>query len=281
MRVTDATLNANDTELVHFSLSDVPTSDRFLFRSWSGMATDAIVSSTYAFGASSNKPFLGMSMPDREIVLRLYLNPVYKRNETPADLRDEIYRIISSSRTGEIELRLYSSAAVVGYLMCTVTKVEAGYVNQMPEVQITFKADNPLIRGVSPVRYLGADLPAVNPMVVGDNQSTAPHGFEGCVTFTSAEDSFTVQEKQTDPDWTFTVTPNGGFQVGDKLLFSSDYNNTFVYMDRSSTITHLVDKVQSGSVWPMIFPGWNELYFQEWGSFDLDYVEWYSAYWGV
>ena len=77
------------------------------------------------------------------------------------------------------------------------------------------------------------------------------------------------------------ITPNGGFLVNDVLHFSSDYGAKDLYVTRGSVVTHLIDKIEPGSIWPVLFPGATEIYFVNFGKFTWNYLEYHSAFWGV
>lgn len=283
MRVTDVALYSNLEEVVRFSLRSEKTASRFMARQIVGMDAEEITPKFYGKGKVSGSSFYSFGMKPRELVIRVILNPNFAMNEEYHTVRDELYKAISSSRTGKIEVRFYSGASTVAKLEGFITKLEAGYFNKLPEAQLTIRCDDPMFRGTTPVHIGGSDIPATNPLRLSDIISTAPHGFAAFLTFTAALPEFIIQEKQTDPDWTFEVTPDGGFASGDKLHFSSDMANKHLYVLRGGVgdPEHLIDKIEPGSVWPVIFPGANQVYFPDAGSFDIEYVEYYTAYWGV
>jgi hypothetical protein len=138
-----------------------------------------------------------------------------------------------------------------------------------------------MFRGINPVRLETAAIPTTNPLLIADSQSTAPHGFTGQVTITAPIPSFTIQDKATTPNWKLSILPSGGFLAGDVLFFSSDYNVKNLYLTRSGANTYLIDKIENGSVWPVIFPGRNELFFVDLGKFTWNFIEYHTAYWGV
>lgn len=283
MRVTDVAIWANEEEVVSFSLRKEKTKSRYIARQILGMDATEITPKFYGRSSFSGERFYDFGMKPRELVIRVILNPSFELNEEYNTVRDELYRAISASRTGKIEIRFHSGASVVAKLMGFVTKLEAGYFNKLPEAQLTIRCDDPMFRGLNPVRVETADIPAVNPLRLSDTVSTAPHGFSACVSITNPLTEFIIQEKQTDPEWEFHVVPDGGFDVGDKVLFSSDMASKYLYVIPSGGTDpiYLIDKIEPGSMWPVLFPGSNEVYFPDWGSFVIDYVEYYTAYWGV
>ena len=101
------------------------------------------------------------------------------------------------------------------------------------------------------------------------------------LTFTGASAAFTVQEKATNPDWTFRITPSGGFLTGDILTFSNEDGKKSLYITRGASKIHLLDVVNVGAVWPIVFPGMNTIYIPQRSTFNWVKLEYYPVYWGV
>lgn len=281
MRVTAVAIFAEEEEIVRFAMRGVQSRDRYQIRQIVGMDADEMTPRFYGFGQSSKKKFYDFGMKPRSLVIRTHLNPTFALNEEHAHIRDELYKAISANRSGIVNIRFYSGGSVVAKLYGFIVKLEAGYFNKTPEAQLTIRCDDPLYRSLAPVRLTGSDIPPVNPLRLADATSTAPHGFAACINITSTIPDFTIQEREINPDWYFNVVPDDGFIAGDKIFFSSDTANKYLYRDRSGVITHLIDKIEPGSMWPIIFPGGNDVYFVDWGDFTIDYVEYYAAFWGV
>jgi hypothetical protein len=136
-------------------------------------------------------------------------------------------------------------------------------------------------RAINPVSLSPEEITTTNPLKIGDSLSTAPHGFTMQVTFTAPEASFTIQDDELVPTWSFKIEPDGGFLVDDILYVSSDYTNKQTYIIRDSVVIFMADKVYPGSRWPVVFPGDNTFYLPEMGSFDWESLDFYAAYWGV
>jgi len=281
MRVTSIGLYTDDVEVATFALRKESAKSRYMVRQIVGLDADEITPKFYGFGLNGDTKFYDFSMKPRVLTIRVILNPTFALNEEYTDVRDELYKAISASRHGLVEIRLFSGGASVSNLRGFITKLEAGYFNKTPEAQLTIRCDDSMFRGVNPVRLVGDQIPATNPMRLADSSSTAPHGFTAEVTVNAPIPSFTVQQSETDPDWKFTVTPAGGFLAGDVLYFSSDYGDKDLYLVRGGTKIYLIDRIQPGSVWPILFPGATMLFFVNRASFTWNYLEYHSAFWGV
>lgn len=281
MRVTSIGLYTDEIEVATFALRKESAKSRYMVRQITGLDADEITPKFYGFGLNGQNKFYDFGMKPRILVIRVILNPTFALNEEYTDVRDELYKAISASRHGLVDIRFFSGGASISQLRGFITKLEAGYFNKTPEAQLTIRCDDSMFRGMNPVHLDASEIPAKNPLRIADSQSTAPHGFAAEVRVTAAIPSFVVQDKQNDPDWKFTVIPAGGFLVGDVLKFSSDFGAKDLHVVRAGTPIYLIDKIQTGSMWPILFPGATELYFANFGSFAWNYLEYHAAYWGV
>lgn len=281
MRVTTVGLYTNDVEVATFALRKESTKSRYMARQIIGLDSDEITPKFYGFGLNSNSKFYDFGMKPRELVIRVMLNPTFALNEEYTDVRDELYKAISATRSGKVEVRFFSGGASVSKLDGFIIKLEAGYFNKTPEAQLTIRCDESMFRGINPIRLETADIPRTNPLRLADSHSTAPHGFTGQVTFTAASPSFTIQDRELNPDWKFKIIPSGGFLTGDVLYFSSNYGLRDLYVTRAGNVIHLSDRIETGSVWPILFPGATELWFVDIARFTWNFIEYHTAYWGV
>jgi len=270
------------SEDIVFGVREHGSGCRYLVRGIVGIDAEELVPKFYGFGAESGEKFYEYTMPPRDIVMRLILNPSFRTNEDVSAIRDDIYRLISSGRTGQLSLQFNSGSAIVSSIIGKVTKCEVGYFAQTPEMQVTVHCDDPMFRSVAPIGFSPAELPSVNPVPLVDDASTAPHGLSFKVKFTATTSTFVIQDAASSPDWVFQVTPPTNFLTNDELHFSSQYGAKRIFWNKAiGTDIELMDKVISGSVWPQIFPGMNELYFLQIANFDWLELNYYSTFWGL
>lgn len=281
MRVTSVSLLANDEQTLQFDLRNVNAQSQYVVRTIIGLDADEIVPRFYGFSKDGVKRFYDFRLKQREIIMRVVMNPRFNLNETHSDIRDELYRAISATRSGLLQLQFYAGASVVAQISGHMTKLEVPYFSKTPELQLTIRCGDPIFRGINPVIMEPEDLEEENPIIIADSLSTAPHGFETQVTFTATTPTFTIQNTETDPEWDFKITPPSSFLAGDTLHIGSGFTNRYLYMVRGGVTTHLLDLVDPGSVWPTIFPGFNEFHFADIDNFDWNFIKFYAAYWGV
>lgn len=283
MKVTNIDLYCScNNHLINLSFRDPTSTNSYVAKALSGIDSGDITAKFYGLGSSSNSKFYTMSLDKRELVIRISLNPKYSAGETITTLRDRLYRGISSSRTGAIDVQFKDGNSVVAAVKGLVTKLEANHFSDTPEVQLTMDCVDPMLTSPD-FTYPQTDFASPNTPVIIDDVSTAPHGFEFEVVFNGPTPFFKIQDEAY--DWKFEVMPGDvfgiiGFQNLDVLKFSSVNNKRHLYMNREGQTIHLLDRLKSDSVWPIIFPGTNEFYITA-DNFSWNYIRHHHTYWGL
>lgn len=281
MKFTSLSLVTDNQEALRFDLRNLETHAPFQVKNVVGLDADELIPKFYAFSRNGQKRFYELTTKPRDVSFRVKLNPRFHLDEDHSYLRDQLYRVIAAARDPQVELQFHDGASTVAHAYGFITKFEAPRFTKTPDVQITMRCNDAMFRGVNPTIMDENALGSVNPIVVADSASTAPHGFRMSVTFTATVTEFVIQDKETDPDWSFMVDPPVSFIAGDVLHVSSEHGNKYVYMVRGGVTTHLMDKVDSTSVWPTIFHGFNEFWFPQIASFDWNYIQYDTTHWGI
>jgi len=289
MKVTNVDLYCSCSEhVLNLSYRDPASTNKYNVKSIYGLDADEIISSYYASGSISNDPFYTMASPKRDIVVRLVLNPDYQAGETVSDLRDRLYRAISSNRTGVVELRFKDGAVEQASVKGFVSKFEAAHFSEVPELQMTITCQDPMLRAPLDEIISGESLNQVSPWFQ-DLVSTAPHGatfiFKVVAVANSIE--FTqFTESGIDPDWSFKILPpitaTETTFINDDLVYISSINKQrSVSLIRGVNKIQLADKIQPFSVWPAIFPGNNQFTIIESTKYKLHEINHRHSFWGV
>lgn len=279
MRITSVEFHPDgSSNFMALSFRDPTRQNPYNVKGMTGLDADEIISQFY--GTPGSTSFFNLTPANRDVVARIELNPRYHLDETPSKLRDAIYKMIASSRRGLIHIQFKDVDTVVAQVSGKFQKLEAGLFNETPEIQVTIKCDDPWLRAPNPVslNVVGLDPTLTN---IEDELSTAPHGFKFEMTFQADMPSFVMQDPD-DPDWSFEVTPLTGFDTGDVLHYSSEFNDRYLYVVRGGTTIYLADVIAPGSAWPIIFPERVNKFAADNGS-DLDWasITYYPTYWGV
>lgn len=279
--------SGTDVSFAELSLDKADLTESYIVEKILGLDADTIIPKFY--GNYSDDEFYEMSMPPRDVNLKIQLNPQYSEGETPSSLRDALYRAISYSRTGLVHLRLMLGAVQVAYIQGFIKKLESDIFTANPNVEMIVECGFPFLR--SPTYTDIAGDPGVtppNPTLI-DSLSTAPHGFVMELQFTATvATSFTIQGKSGTVEWPFKILrPDGDpFVSGDRLYLSSERDNKYLYMVPNGSDPGegddvlLVDSIDINPIWPIIFPGENQLGFST-SNVLINSLTFKHHYWGV
>lgn len=280
MRVTRVELHpANSSNVAVLSFRDPQRLNPYNVRAIIGLDADNIVPKYYGVSGNSAASFHHLSLQDRELVMRIQLNPRAQQDESYSSLRDDLYKLIASSRTGLIQIRFLDGEDVVAAISGFVRKFEAPHFERTPEVQLTIDPTDPMLRALDPVNV---DISGLDPLLttIVDNVSTAPHGFEFGMSFLGFVATFSITNP-FDSSWSFDVSPVGGFGAGDVLHFSSDPKDKKLHIERGPIEIPLADVIAPGSVWPILFPEDNPFSCENAELMQWAYIRHYPTYWGV
>ena len=284
MRVTDIEISFGQVNFLNVAVQGSSTSDRFLIKTVIGLDADEIVSKFYGFSTTSRTRQYSVSLPKREIVMRIVLNPTYANNETVEEIRDRLYRIISADRSGLVTLVFRAEGASMAKISGFLTKFEVPHFSKEPELQLTIRCDDPMFRSIGLLETLDDALPDTDVFNLSDTTSNAPHGFEMGLTATAISSQFLMQDVQVEPEWKFQVIPESDFAVGDQLKISTTFGDKQLDLipNGGGSAVPLVDRVSTDSYWPLIFPGANPFWIENLSTnWTVDYIQYYATFWGV
>lgn len=280
MKITSVELHRADSASVAvFSFRDPSRINPYNIKNIGGLDAEEIFSNYYGTSANSSEKMYALSLRSRTIVLLVELNPSFSSGETISDLRDKLYRMISSTRTGVVELQFKEETITVVSVSGFVTKLEASHFVKTPEIQVTIECSDPILRAPTDTVIPSESLDPVSTDLI-DDLSTAPHGFKTNLTVQNVFPDFIIEDP-SDPSWIFKVSPNGGFLPGDVVHFSSEHNNKYFYVARGDDDIHMADAITPASVWPIMFPGSNVFKITDETLLIWNSVSYKPAYWGV
>ncbi len=296
MKVTSIKLTPNNSTMspIILSFKSPIGTNPYLCKAIDGLATDEIVPDYYGYSTSGTDLFYNLINAKRDIVVLMGLNPSFASHETYSALRDTLYSMIVSSRTGLITIEFVHGDTTIAVLSGRIGKYETNLFEPKQEVLLTINCIKPNLRGIPTVEL--TDQPdSTGLLVVEDDISTAPHPFIMELAFTDSIDSLQIKQinpmfPADDQQWnTLDILPHGGFSPGDILSYSNeDYDipnfydgDKYLYYRRDGGATHLLDVVRPHSKWPIIFPGVNNYVFSHHDAFTLNYLRYWPSYWGV
>lgn len=213
----------------------------------------------------------GKIVADREIVIRVELQPDYTVGEKVSDLRDGLYGLLTPGVSDEVEVQLLDGATVVATVKGQAKNPEINPFSTAPEMQITISCYTPYLS--APASTLVATPPnKLFPVVL--NEGSAPAGFTMEVNFIDTRGwwFFTRGDQKMRFDYPFIN--------GDILKFSTQYGNRYVRLERAGVTTNILKSLSFDSTWIQLHGGLNTFTANTvqytWGP-----IRYTPQYWGI
>lgn len=277
MKIDRIELCPDAGDYIPLSFKDPNNYYSFNVKNIQGLDADDIVSKYY--GSAGNSKFYNLALQKRDVIFQIGLNPNWAQNENYASLRDKLYKLISTSRTGRVQLKFKNNGEDICGVSGTISKFETSQFEQNQEVKLTVSCDDTLLRALTPsvVSVMGLN-PAGSTII--DTQSTAPHGFTFAMLINASISNIMITDMKSDSIFEIdSITP---FVGGDVLYFSSELNDKQLYILRGGSIViPIADLITPDSIWPIMFPGENQFMFNPAENLVWQGVSFYATYWGV
>jgi hypothetical protein len=91
MRVTSVSILSEEVEAIRFDLRSTTAKSQYIISNIAGLDADEIIPKFYGFSKDGTKRFYDFKLRQRELVLRIVMNPNYRLGETNSDIRDNVY----------------------------------------------------------------------------------------------------------------------------------------------------------------------------------------------
>lgn len=262
-------IRLNGLAVVDLPIIDATPQDLYICKSVEGLGpveVDVAISRTLNAGGV----FQGKNPQNKQIVALVGLNPDYSLGQVPADLRTDIYGMMSTP-DGSINVQIVNDEDVVAEITGYVGNVEINPFSDKPEVQITINCTSSYFSAPDELFIAPSDKTAV----VIDNTGTAPTGFFMGVLFTSNVSDWSIthisgQKMQFDFD----------FLTGDLLEFDTRPGHRGIWVTRASVRTNIIYVLTSDSTWLMLHGGANNFTTSS-SAFDWGDVFYLPLFWGI
>lgn len=233
-------------------------------------------------GFDTNGVSVYTSFPeDREISARVSFN--LGAGKSISELRSTLYKYISRS----LRIELLNGSNIVAVTYGYISNVDTSHFSNDPDVEITIKCDYADFMAPESVSFVEASLSVASPILTY-NEGDAPTGLDLHFKSTSATPiaGFTISNyaKFWHDGSTITNSFDLDFSIlqNDEIFLSTHPQNKRLTLLRSAVTYDLAGYLNSGAVWPKLYPGVNTF------TWDLNgaWVDWLSAsytprFWGV
>lgn len=215
--------------------------------------------------------YQGRRPQSREIVLRVGLNPDFGIGQTAADLRTELYGLLTPGYLDNVTVRIMDVTTVLATTVGYIKKLEIVPFNAEPEVQITIACVEQYLQAPS-FLYVAPDSKSA-PVI--DNTGTAPAGFRMEITFTSNVTNWTLSHASgAKMELTYS------FLSGDILTIDTRPGYRGIWLKRGLSTTNIIYALSADSIWFMLHGGENTFATSS-SAFNWGDVYYRPQYWGV
>lgn len=262
-------------QLIGLSTVDLPiinvdTVDPYILTNAEGLGppeVDVSIQNTLNAGGF----YQGRRPQSREVVLRVGLNPNFSVGQTAADLRTELYGLLTPGYLDNVTIRIMNEATVLATTVGYVKKLEIVPFNAEPEVQITIACIELYFQAPS-LLYVS---PTVKSAPVIDNVGTAPAGFYMKIVFTSNVTNWTLSHVSG-----AKMQLTYSFLTNDELVIDTRPGYRGVWLKRGLATTNIIYALSADSIWFMLHGGENTFATSS-SAFNWGDVYYRPQYWGV
>ena len=216
--------------------------------------------------------FQGRQAQGRELVGLVGLNPDFGSSETAADLRANLYGMITPGYGESIVVQFMNVDTVVAETTGYVRRLEINPFSKDPEVQLTIACIERQL--VAPDVIFLEPASKSDPEIL--NEGTAPAGFHMELSLTSAESLWSL----TDIFGTYEMTFVYDFEVGDLLEIDTRPGHRGVWVTRSAVRKNIIWTMTPESVWFMLHGG-NNVFQTSSDLFNWGDVYYQPRFWGI
>lgn len=264
---------------IDFPIIGALPSDTYLLKAIDGLGPPK-VDVAIAMTSDQGGVYQGRRPQNREIVMRVGLNPDYGINQNASDLRETLYALLSPASPSEsVTVQIMNGSTVMVQTFGFPSTIDIVPMTKDPEVQIVIPCDRAYLAPTVPTILTGSTFPTLKTAFTLDNPGSAPTGFQAEVTFTANLSSWQLH---THPTTTRKMLFEYPFLSGDRLQFDTRPGSRFIRLTRGSAVTNLIGILSGDSVWYQLLRGANILGTTSqafnWGPGPILFT---PQYWGV
>jgi hypothetical protein len=272
MKVTKYALVGDGT--VNLPIIDVLPSDKFILKNIDGLGPPEFLvnigKTIYQSGI-----YQGNQPQQRQLVIRVGLNPDYSVGETVEGLRETLYGMIIPP-VDYLTFQIWNGAILTAIAKGWVSKFEVVPFSKDPEVQITIDCQDAYFTAPELVEV---DLVGMSKSVLTiDNIGSVPTGFLIDIVLTANLSVFSITRSNPLDQ----IAVSSDFLIGDEITINTNDGSRGVWRNRSDVVISLIDNMDTNpdKTWPKLRRGINSFAMSS-TSFNYNSVTYTPHYLGV
>lgn len=213
------------------------------------------------------------ALTERAISALIVLNPANSEGKTVSELRDHLYRFISSVGKFGVEVQLMDGDNHIASVRGRFTGLETDLFSNTSQAVVTIVCPNPIFAATEPEEFLFSSN-------YDDGKSTAPRGLMFAVNILEEASEFILTSYSELAVHSFKINQN--FEAESAIVVSSIYGNIFAYYTTDGvSYESVVNRIPKDSVFPALYPGINNFEIDDSSNFEVAQALQYPSYWGV
>ena len=256
-----------------FPIQTVTLTDPYIVKAIDGLGPPevdvAIVNTLYGGGI-----YQGRRPQNREIVMRVGLNPNWSTGQTAAQLREALYDLFTPSSTRMVLFELRNNTTVVAETQSQLKRIEIVPFSKDPEVQLTLSCPAAYFNAPGGTSVNTTGLSKSAPVI--NNTGTAQTGFEWRVTLTANASFWLLSHQET----TNSFQVNYAFLSGDQIIFRTTPGDRAFIRTRAGVALPLLSYIVAGSTWHQLDRG-NNTFATGSSNFNWTSINYTPRYWGI
>lgn len=204
--------------------------------------------------------FQGMRTHNRQVVLRVGLQPNWDTGQTAAELRDMLYSLLAPRFGRPLRHELFWFDTLQAYAEGYISKMEPAIFTSDPEVNVTIDCTHPYFKApVDQIQQPVRTLVEGKSSFIVENDGTARTGFWLGITLQSPQtEPLSVSDEAADGE-KFEV--GGTWAAGDTLVLNTRAGERSIFKIPSGSTgpVSVLNDITKNSVWLQLYEGDNQL----------------------
>ena len=218
--------------------------------------------------------YLQRTPQNREIILRVGLNPSFASGQSAGSMRDRLYGLLSPRSGDAIFVRLMNGPIEKAFTKGFVKKIEIVPFTKTPEVQVVVACLSPYLEHPQSI----SKEPGKHANFTIDNIGTVSTGFFMEMKFTANRDYFLLSSSPGNAGARLRL--NFNFQDNDRVKIRTTAGGRYVYVERGNNNINIIRALTSDSVWFDLHPGENHFWVEP-AATNWDRFVYTPLYWGI
>lgn len=254
---------------------DADPSDHYILKSVDGLGPPDITNAIAQLDSGGR--YGGRQAAPKQLIFTIGLNPRWDNGQTALELREEIYKLLSTGYNPSVPIRLLNGDTPVAKTTGYVAHIDPDLFSKDPQIVLTMDTLDAYLHDVNPTHYGHNDIGGFRPVVV--NPGTAEVGFQFAVKFTAARNKWFIKVREHQ---NIGMEFDFDFSIGDVLAVSTIPGSKYVHWNKHrGKVTNKMGILTNSSEWLTLHPDVNHFVVPKTGWVWKGPLQFTARWWGA